>query len=281
MEIIKKKIYLEDHITRASGTTYGTVTATTFYFSIFLKQDMDDMGSFTNLVYVPKSNNTADQPNYTILTNKINSLNIQPLFPFMTGGLPTNIPNNINPFYRTPGKTAQDYYNFYNIYNNLFGGQITTFTENRVNDLQSYIRTNKFQLNLNIDNVQYVNYNNQTINGVSRIVDINIPYKYVFDANQSNPSDKQYGLYYENIADSNLAFVTYNSESLNITNAVLSAITKEEYLFGITSKPEIKSDVFIDRGITNVIEKQMRISEVKTVDQTERYQNNYFRVTRF
>lgn len=273
MELIKKKIYLEDYTSRASGTTYGTITAQTFYFQIFLKQDMDDMGSFTNLVYIPKSNNPLDQPNYSILVNKLTNLNLS--FPFMVGQLPQNMPTNISPYYRTVGKTAQDYYAYFNTYNNLFNlFEIKTKTENRIDDLRSYV--GKFTIGLNIENATYINYMNQSINGSSKVIQLTPKEIYAFDVDQNNKN----GLFYENIDDS-FAFVTYNAQGINMTNVFLSAITKEEYLFGITSKPEIKSDLFIDRGTTTLLERELRISEVKTVNQIERYQNNYFKVTKY
>ena len=275
MEIIKKTIFLDDYISRASGSTYGTITAQTFYFQIFLKQDMDDMGTFTNVIYTPKSTNVLDKPNYNILINKLKSIDEDIEFPFMTNAN-VNTLTNISPYYRTIGKNETDFYNYFNSYNNLF--QIfenKNLTENRINDLRSYTSI-KFTVGLDIDRSVYVNYINQTISGSSRVIQLTPKEIYVFDADQNNKN----GLYYENI-DNSFAFVTYNIEGINMTNTVLSAITKEEYLFGITSKPEIKSDVFIDRGITKVIERQLRISEVKNVNQLERYQNNYFNVTRF
>ena len=42
--------------------------------------------------------------------------------------------------------------------------------------------------------------------------------------------------------------MNYNSEGLNKTNVTLSATTRKEYLFGITSSPTVFDDLFIDRG---------------------------------
>jgi hypothetical protein len=275
MELIKKKIYLEDHISRSSGSTYGTVTATTFYFNIFLKQDIDDMGSFTNIVYIPESNIPSSQPNYQIITNKLLAIDGSIVFPFMTGGTPTNMPTNISFYYRTVGKTAQDYYTYFNTYNNLFNlFEVKSRTQNRIDDLRSYV--GNFTIGLDIENSTYINYLGQSINGSSKVIQLTPKEIYAFDVDQNNKN----GLYYENIDDS-LAFVTYKVQSFNMTNVVLSAITKEEYLFGITSKPEIKSDLFIDRGTTTLLERELRLSEVKTVNQIERYQNNYFKVTKY
>jgi hypothetical protein len=60
----------------------------------------------------------------------------------------------------------------------------------------------------------------------------------------------------------------------------LSALTKEEYLFGIISPPEVQSDVFIDRGITTVMDKHLRMSEIKNLGQLSRYGNGFYNLTK-
>jgi hypothetical protein len=59
----------------------------------------------------------------------------------------------------------------------------------------------------------------------------------------------------------------------------LSALTKEEYLFGVTSQPEVQSDVFIDRGINSVFEKHLKLSEITNIDELQRYGNGFFNLT--
>ena len=59
-----------------------------------------------------------------------------------------------------------------------------------------------------------------------------------------------------------------------------SALTKEEYLFGIISKPEVKSDLFIDRGITTIFEKHLKLSEITNINELSRYGRGYFNVTK-
>jgi hypothetical protein len=57
----------------------------------------------------------------------------------------------------------------------------------------------------------------------------------------------------------------YVGEGFNETNTSLSAISKEEYLFGITP-PEVESDVFIDRGVISVMDMHLRLSEIKIIN---------------
>jgi hypothetical protein len=53
-------------------------------------------------------------------------------------------------------------------------------------------------------------------------------------------------------------------------------LTKEEYLFGIISPPEVQSDVFIDRGITTIFEKHLKLSEITNLDELARYGKGFY-----
>jgi hypothetical protein len=72
----------------------------------------------------------------------------------------------------------------------------------------------------------------------------------------------------------------YIGEGQNETNVSLSALTKEEYLFGIISPPEVKNDVFIDRGVTSVMDLHLRLSEIKNLGQLSRYGNGFYNLTK-
>jgi hypothetical protein len=72
----------------------------------------------------------------------------------------------------------------------------------------------------------------------------------------------------------------YIGEGQNETNVSLSALTKEEYLFGIISPPEVKNDVFIDRGVTSVMDIHLRLSEIKNLGQLSRYGNGFYNLTK-
>src|ERR1035437_9796330 len=56
MEIIKRKISLEDSTDRTfNSPNWGVMTATTFYINVMLTQNMDDMGLFTDMDYLSYS----------------------------------------------------------------------------------------------------------------------------------------------------------------------------------------------------------------------------------
>ena len=84
MEVLKRKILLEDSIDRTlNSPTWGIVTATTFFINVSVMQTIDDMGLFTDMSYISKSNLSQSQPDYTILTQKLSASGLT--FPFMVG----------------------------------------------------------------------------------------------------------------------------------------------------------------------------------------------------
>ena len=71
-----------------------------------------------------------------------------------------------------------------------------------------------------------------------------------------------------------------NSEGFNATNVHLSATTKEEYLFGITSSPTVFNDLFIDRGRATVIQSHMQLGEIKNMSELMNYGNGFYKIQR-
>jgi hypothetical protein len=288
MEIIKRKILLEEGIDREyNSKTWGQLTATNFYINIFLTQNVDDMGLFTDIEFIPKSV-TNSTVNYQPLITKLQNLGVT--FPFMLGTQPSTInqlTNHDDVVLRLPNKTESDYYNFGNT-------PITGNTDSKLEDVRSYSNNNPYRTNFNVSTETYVNYNNLTIVGVNRIKSMGEPKIYVFDApdNINLGTDNQiYGIQYReysgvtgvSLIDGQptiipLATFRFLSEGWNMTNTSLSALTKIEYLFGIISPPEVESDVFIDRGATSVMDMHLRLSEIKNLSQLENYGNGFYKL---
>ncbi len=273
MELIKRKILLETVVDRNyDSPTYGSITATSFYVNVMLTQNADDMGLFTDITYLPNFGNYSPV-DYTILKTKLASSGFT--FPFMVGIVPSVIPSAINNDTRLTGKTPSDYYTNIN-------DVITAQTESRIEDVRSYLTTDPYRTNFNIRKETYVNYSGETVAGVDRVTSIGVPKTYVIDADSSDPNigtlEQKNGLVYYDFQSKTL--VSYNGEGWNETNVSLSAITKEEYLFGVISKPEVKSDVFIDRGQTTIFEKHLKLSEIKNLDELARYGKGYFNLTK-
>lgn len=55
-------------------------------------------------------------------------------------------------------------------------------------------------------------------------------------------------------------------------------IFKEESKSGVVFKPKIKEEVFIDRKPMSVFENQFRLSNIKSLEGLERYNNGYYNI---
>jgi hypothetical protein len=169
-------------------------------------------------------------------------------------------------------------------------------TDSKIEDVRSYAKDNPFRILFDTKTDSYINYKGDTINGVDRIKEKGEPTIYVFDTpNDSNlgTSNQVSGIQYLDytgfvrtikteygVNKINRTDFRYLSEGWNETNTSLSALTKEEYLFGIISPPEVESDVFIDRGATNVSDLHLRLSEIKNLDQLSRYGNRLYKINK-
>lgn len=290
MEVQKRKIYLESSTDRTENSkTWGEMTATTFYLNVFITQDMDDMGLFNDMSYIPKTS-TSISPNYSILKDKLNENNLS--FPFMYGIVPNSIQNyNINEekTLRIPSKVVNDYYKYGNL-------QITGATDSKLEDVRTYSTLNPFKIGFNTGTNTYTNYENDIILGVDRVKTLSEPITYVFDTpndiNLGTPTQIN-GLQYLDYTSNTrnvvidgvkdtipLTIVKYKGEGWNETNTSLSGLTKEEYLFGIISRPEVESDVFIDRGTISVMDYHLKLSEIKNIGQLTRYGNGFYKINK-
>lgn len=290
MEVIKRKILLETSTDRSSNDqNWGVMTASTFYINVLLTQNMDDMGLFTDMEFI-SSDKTSSPPQYGPLKTKLQSLGLT--FPFMSAPTPVfntiNTPSNLWNVLRFPYKTVANYYNYVD-------AVITAFTETRIDDVRSYSASQPFRIGFAVNKQTYFNYENNTINGVDQIVTNSFPKKYVFDANDDSyigtnqqTSGLQFTDYDEfrtvridgNDIDTRKTTVRYIGEGFNETNTSLSALTKEEYLFGIISPPEVQNDVFIDRGSNSVLDKHLRLSEIRNLKDLEHYGNGFYKLNK-
>ena len=294
MEVIKRKILLEDSIDRSSKDPkkWGSLTATTFYINILLTQNIDDMGMFTDTEYIEKTK-TNTTPNYTILVDKLTDLGLN--FPFMTGATnpyftTVNTQQNLWNVLRYPYKTKTSYYNFVDIV-------ITAYTDSRIEEVRSYAATNPYRIGFDVNSEIYTNYKSiPNIVGVDRIASMGEPKVYVFDTPNDvklGTNNQVHGFLFNDFTASTrtkivegekivtgVSTIRYIGEGFNETNISLSALTKEEYLFGIISPPEVQNDVFIDRGITTVMDLHLRLSEIKNLKELESYGNGYYKLNK-
>jgi hypothetical protein len=291
MEVVKRKILLENSIDRTfNSPNWGTITADTFYINVFLTQSVDDMGLFTDIEYFSANTSNPTPVNYSILTSKL--LLSGYTFPFMSGleVYPTvGLTETDKVTLRLPSETETDFYNYINL-------PITGVTDSKIEDLRSYNQLARYRIGFDMEKETYVNYENIIVNGVSRVISNSDPKVYVFDTiNDLNmgTTNQIYGLQYMDYSANTinstvngintitqLSNFRYIGEGQNETNVSLSALTKEEYLFGIISPPEVKNDVFIDRGVTSVMDIHLRLSEIKNLGQLSRYGNGFYNLTK-
>jgi hypothetical protein len=247
------------------------------------------MGLFTDITFISGDTN-SNSVDYSILISKLISNGYN--FPFMNNSTPPII-DNLNQTekltIREVGAEQSDFY-FYG------SNRISGTTDSKIDELKSYKQTQTYIPGFNISTEDYYNFQNSLINGVSKVISLGEPKTYAFDAVSDiniGTNNQQNGIYYKDytgitktIIIDGIRYVvpitTFNfkGEGINETNTSLSALTKEEYLFGVVSKPEIENDVFIERGVLSVTDKHVRMSEIKNLGELQRYGNGFYKITR-
>ena len=61
----------------------------------------------------------------------------------------------------------------------------------------------------------------------------------------------------------------------NIDNTSLQALMKQEEYLGVVFPPEIQSDVLIERGVADIFERHAILSEIKTTDDMDNFRGGY------
>ncbi len=287
--LIKRKILLENSVDRTyNSPTWGTITADTFYINVFITQNLDNMGLFSDINYFSANTSDSNTVDYSILVDKLAKSGFT--YPFMTQTSQTiasGLTETDRVTLRLPNKEESDYYNYKNLV-------VTGMTDSKLEELKSYDASVIYKVGFNMDVGAYNNYENNEIIGVSKVISTNNPNTYVFDAENDayiGTSNQKTGLLYSDntgqtrsinnggiIASIPITEFSYIGEGQNETNVSLSALTKEEYLFGIISKPEVINDVFIDRGIVSVMDYHLRLSEIKDLGVLTRYGNGFYKL---
>jgi len=299
MKKIERKIYLDDYIYRgytdlvlSGGTTlkYGDFTTDELYVNVFISQKYDDMGISTNLDYVPKNDTPAD---YKVLIDKLNSSGYT--FQFMASpNTNTFVPEDLSkPYTRYPQKNKSEY--------QIPGGNLSGKTEDRLDEVASYNSSMVYQPLFDIDKGTFDDYLGNSFELTTSVLDNNnlMPITYILNGDKNelisstNPTPQQGILLktYSGITReiNGTIFVNYQipltefyykAQGFNNTNTVLSAVTKEEYLFGITFTPTVDNDILIDRGINTVFQNHLQLSEIKNMSDLVNYGNGFYNITK-
>ena len=291
MEVIKKKITLDSLISR-DKSNWGKMTGTTFNINVFFTQDGDDMGISTEAPFIERSTTPVD---YSLLTTKLTPILSGYMFGFMTGGT-TNFPwSNKYPSVRYPGKTISQYF--------INGIPVTGLTEDRLDVVTSYDANDKYKPGFDIESTSgATDYKDVIFSAGTRVItnsNLN-PITYLIDGDIDPaelallPTTKR-GIYYRTSTGNTRTLLSslfptynipttemhYNSEGFNETNIHLSADTKENYLFGITSTPTVFSDLVIERGRTSVIQSHMQLSEIRNMAELINYGNGFYNLRKY
>jgi len=299
MEIIKRKILLEDYINR-SESNWGELTTTAYTMNVFFTQDVDDMGIGVDIPFIAKG---VTPPVYTTLLTKLNLSNYT--FEFMNNTTTQVAETPYFPNTRYPGKLIESYF--------INGERVTGMTEDRLEDVKSYDQISPYKVDFDITKGSYKDFKEIPFQGASKVLDNDLmsPITYMIDGDTSetinlNNPDPQNGIIYKTYSGlSRTINVTgiqlnvdgqietgegygnyvipitrfyYKNQGYNNTNSLLSASTKEEYLFGITSTPKVFSDLFIDRGRATILESHMQLGEITNMRELINYGNGYYKI---
>jgi len=293
MEIKKVKISLDKLVSRESNSGYGKFTADTINVNILLTQDIKDVGRFMDYPYI------IFNPNNPTLTYAPIPEKLQYYgggdFNFITSpGSNFSLNNNLNSDnnVRYKNKNLNDYFT-----NNII---VTGLTEDRLESVTSYgyKGLNKFVPGFDLDKGLYLNYINTPVNGVTRVISLNDfnPIVYTEDGNLNDPNLgnglQSDGILFKTYSGETREFIdsfgslttipkteiSYHGQGVNSTNSTLSALTIEEYLLHITETPKVESDIFIDRGVTTVLQQHLQMSEITSLDNLVDYGNGYYNI---
>jgi hypothetical protein len=292
MGLIKRKILLEDYISRNADDSYGKLTAETFSLNVFLTQEMKDMGMYIDLPYIAENKTT---PTYTPLVSKLTSLGFT--FNFMLNRDANFVSTLDVPFIRQP-------YNDFNTYIDKFfdGETVTGLTEDRLDVVASYgfDGNDKYQPDFDVVKQPYINYKGETVNRGTRVISNNFlaPVVYTEDADRDDPNlgtllQSDGILFTTNTGITRtitgtifpdyelpLTQMSYQGQSFNSTNVDLLALTREEYLLYITQPPKVDSDIFISRGATTVLQSHLQLGEIATLEHLVNYGNGFYNIIR-
>tara|TARA_R110001599_G_scaffold131054_1_gene306695 strand:+ start:18446 stop:20035 length:1590 start_codon:yes stop_codon:yes gene_type:complete len=78
--------------------------------------------------------------------------------------------------------------------------------------------------------------------------------------------------------DYNVGGTFFAVEMKNCCPGCLYPDIKEEWTMGHVFPPQIENNVFIDRGVASVFEEHYRLTEIKTLEDFDRYQSGFFNI---
>ena len=280
--MIKKTICIKNIRDISNVNTYNLVTGITISgsiehytgqtqsdaiigdISILLTQKMDDLGYFTPIAipwesgkyYISGETVSYNDYSFKCLTNHLSTnffdVDKWELTPINDStGTTINLVGNSNiELFRRFGKTNDDP-ELYNPYDNT-GFTRPIYSQNGM-----------------IKQITGEHINND---GLS--------YQPLYDYKIWNENNTGHTLNYSDIGD-NKSLLTFNSNGLNSENSVQFPCVKLDYLIGVVDSPKIEMDVFIDRGVNSSFEQHMRLGDINSLTDLEKYGNGYFKIKEY
>jgi hypothetical protein len=229
---------------------YGKIDRSFIYFPIYFTQTIENIGLFTNEEFIAADDLINSEPDY---------------------------------FTRKTGLNVEYYYTFDEYL-------VTGSTESQIEVVQLYSQNNQYVAGLNVsdtpsldftgvlsvttDSVIYV-IGGQLDNSGNYIPNTGIIYEtFLYDKLIQNPLTGEY---------SEIPYTTfkYYTKGIRDYNTVLMALIHEEKYLNVINEALIDNDLLFDRGVVNVNERHLRMSEIDTFEQLTRYNQNYFNVKKF
>lgn len=255
MEIIKIKRCISNYVSKESNDNYGKLLNDNICVNVYLTQKMEDQGIFTDFSF-------------------------NPLLPYLTER-PTNL-GEFNSF--TYGRFPAAPLSFYINESIRING---TTDDGKIANVSSY------RVDVNTEKPIYVNDLDMTGNsdliftGVINQDSEKIHYVINAESNNINSSGIHYITFFNEYVDKinsegnreryrKTDFYT-DLNSINDNIVTLSAITKQEEYLGLVFKPEVDSEVFINRGVADIFERHALLGEIKTTNDIDTNRGGFIR----
>jgi hypothetical protein len=220
--------------------------------SVFITQDIDDMGIFTDEPFVPKSN----------------TLSIKP--------------DNFNSF--TYGRLSGAPVSFYYTNNVTVSGYTDDSLLKQVKSYRKDTQGNDIYVpNLNVSNNPKNNFsgvisenNLETVYKIGANTNniLNTGVEFTTFKKQFTKTTDEYG---KSLSFNTTKFVSKNGGWNQYNTSLNASLKKEEYL-GIVFKPGVDSAVFINRGIEDIFERHGILSEIKTSNDIDTNRGGFIRI---
>jgi hypothetical protein len=232
--------------------SFGQKIINTINIDLFLTQDIDDMGIFTDEEFIPKTPSLTNKP------AGFNSFQYGRL-----AGAPVS-------FYYTSSATITG------TTDDGYLKQVKSYRKDTLGNDIYVPNLNVSEDPKNIFNGVLTDNQNETTykigSNVNNVLNTGVSFK-----TYKNIFQKSFDEYGKEITFNKTEFSASNG-GWNQFNTSLSANTKKEEYLGVVFKPEVKSVVFINRGIADIFERHALLSEIKSTNDIDTNRGGFIRI---